>query len=185
MTDSARRLVILSGPSGVGKDTVIDAWIAADPEVERVVAVTTRRPRPNEQNGVDYWFVSKPQFRQMVRDRKFLEHKKVVRNHYATPIEETDRILDQGKIAILKIDVKGARVVMKKRRYAMSVFLMPPDLETLRHRLENATTGKRDNVELRLAEAIKEIKIARKYQYRIVNENVDDVVATLRELTAK
>jgi guanylate kinase len=179
------RLVILSGPSGVGKDTVIDAWIKADPGVERVVAYTTRRPRETEKNGVDYWFVSKPEFRKMVRDRKFLEHKKVHKNHYATPAEHTDRILAEGRIAVLKIDVQGAGVVMKKRRDAMSVFLLPPDFDTLRERLENPTTGKRDDIPLRLEVAAKEIAMSKKYKVRIVNDKVDDVVAQLRELTTR
>jgi len=177
------RLVILSGPSGVGKDTVIDEWKKLDPDVERVVAYTTRPPRVKEIDGLDYHFVSVEEFQRMVEANEFLEHKQVVDNFYATPVRHTNAILAQGKIAILKIDVQGALEVMPKRPEALTVFLLPPNKDSLRERLEGRATDKPEAIARRLAEAENELALADRYEYQIVNENVDTVVARLRELT--
>ena len=115
------RLVILSGPSGVGKDTVINAWHARDPRVERVVAYTTRPARPGETDGLDYHFVSVDTFMELAADGAFLEYKEVHGNHYATPLRDMEAMLSAGKIAILKIDVQGALTAMELRPDAMSV----------------------------------------------------------------
>ena len=177
------RLVILSGPSGVGKDTVIDLWHRADPSVQRVVAYATRVPRPGEVDNVDYHFVSVNEFKRMAEAGEFLEHKKVVVNYYATPVCDTDKLLADGRIAVLKIDVQGALEVMDKRPEAMSVFLLPPYPEALRERLEARATDSPDVVARRLEEAAKEMAFADRYQHRIVNRNVEEVVARLQELT--
>lgn len=177
------RLVILSGPSGVGKDTVIDAWKAQDPDVERVVAYTTREPRTGEVNGIDYWFVSRPEFLRMADACEFLECKEVVGNFYATPIRHLERILLQGRIAILKIDVQGALEVMQKRPSSLTVFLLPPTKEALRERLEGRGTDSAEVIAKRIAAAESELAQATHYQHQIVNHNVFDVVTELVELT--
>lgn len=178
------KLVILSGPSGVGKDTVIDAWKQADPRVERVVAYTTRAPRPGEVDRVDYCFVSEPTFLEMAEKGAFLEHKCVFGNYYATPAAEPDRIQQLGGVAILKIDVQGALAVMPLRPHAISVFLLPPSDEVLRQRIEGRRSDAPEVIERRLQEAKNEIAQSEHYQHRLVNERVEDVVAKLRELTA-
>lgn len=182
---SIGRLVILSGPSGVGKDTVIDAWMAKDPHVERVIAYTTREPRRGEVNGVDYWFVSRPEFLRMVGAGEFLEHKEVVGNFYATPVRHAERILMEDRIAVLKIDVQGALEVMKKRPNCITVFLLPPTKEALRERLLNRGTDSPEVITKRILAAVLELAEATKYQHQIVNRNVADVVAQLMELTTR
>lgn len=179
------RLVILSGPSGVGKDTVIDAWREADPDVERVVAYATRQPREGEVDGVDYRFVSVPDFQRMAEAGEFLEHKRVFENYYATPVSDPDRIVSEGRIAILKIDVQGARAVMPLRPEAITVFLLPPSEEVLRERIEGRKKDTPEVIARRLEEAKNEIAQAPHYQHQIVNENVDEVVRRLKELTGK
>lgn len=178
------RLVILSGPSGVGKDTVIDAWQLVNPDIERVVAYTTRDPRPGEVDGVAYWFVSRPEFLRMADANEFIEHKEVAGNFYATPARHTDRILSEGRIAILKIDVQGALEVMEKRPDSLSVFLLPPSGTTLRERLETRGTDSPETIARRLMLAETELAQADRYGYRIVNRDVSEVVARLQELTS-
>jgi len=179
------RLVILSGPSGVGKDTVIDAWRNADASVERVVAYATRAPRSGEVDGVDYRFVPVDQFQQMAAAGEFLEHKRVFENYYATPARDPDRIVSEGRIAVLKIDVQGALAVMPLRPEAITVFLLPPSEEVLKSRIEGRRTDAPEVIFRRLNEAKNEIAQAHNYQFQIVNENVDEVVAKLKELTSE
>ena len=179
------RLVILSGPSGVGKDTVIDAWRLADPSVERVVACTTRAPRVNEVDGVDYHFLSVEQFEAMAKAGGFLEYKRVFDNYYGTPAKTPEEIIERGGIAILKIDVQGARAVMPMRPDAITVFILPPSEEVLRERIEGRKTDSPEAITKRLQEAKNEITQAKAYQYQIVNEDIDTVVRQLRALTAR
>lgn len=177
------RLIILSGPSGVGKDTVIDAWRERDARVQRVVAYTTRTPREGEVSGVDYHFVTPEAFHQKAESGEFLEFKEVHGNHYATPLKDTEELLAQGKLAILKIDVKGALDVIPLRPDALTVFLLPPDFAELQRRIE--VRGKDDPaaVTRRLATAAFEMSQAPKYQHQIVNDLVDRVVEELSGLT--
>jgi guanylate kinase len=177
------RLVILSGPSGVGKDTVIDAWKARDPRVERVIAYTTRAPRTGEQDGVDYHFVSVDQFLECANAGEFLEAKEVHGHHYATPLKDMNALLEAGKIAVLKIDVQGALTAMALRPDAISVFLLPPDGPELVRRLRERGTDDNATILKRLENASGEIALSERYQNRIVNDSVDAVVAKLTELT--
>jgi len=176
--------VILSGPSGVGKDTVIDAWAVKDPRVERVVAYTTRSPRPGEVHGRDYHFVPVDRFMEHAAAFDFLEYKEVHGNHYATPLSDLERLLDEGKIAVLKIDVQGALTVMGLRSDATSVFLMPPDVEELERRIRGRGTDDPEAIAKRLKNAQDEIAAAMRYDHQIVNDEVLNVVERLRVITS-
>jgi guanylate kinase len=176
------KLVILSGPSGVGKDTVIDRWKKANDLVERVVAYTTRDPRPGEVADVDYHFVSREEFLGMADRGEFLEFKEVYGNFYATPLLDMERMLDEGKIAILKIDVQGALTAMNLRDDAITVFLMPPDAEELVRRIRDRATEHGDVLERRIENAKAEIALADHYRYHVVNDDVDRAVGTLEEI---
>ena len=177
------QIVILSGPSGVGKDTVIDEWRKADPRVERIVAFTTRDMRPNEKNGVDYWFVSTDEFMRMAGAGEFLEFKPVVGGKYATPLEPLERALSNGKIAILKIDVQGAKDVMELRPEAVSVFILPPSMEELESRLTKRGTETAEQIAKRMDTARREVAESPNYHYRFINDQVENVVQKLKELT--
>ena len=176
------RIVILSGPSGAGKDTVIDAWRLADPRVTRVVAYTTRDPRPGEVDGVDYHFVSVKVFQDMAKDGAFLEWKEVHGNYYATPLRDMEALLAEGKVAVLKIDVQGASAVMSLRPDAISVFLMPPDMDELERRIRGRGTESEEAIAKRLSNARAEMSRSDLYQHRIVNLTVASAVRALQEL---
>jgi guanylate kinase len=175
------RLVIVSGPSGVGKDTVIEAWKRRDPKVERVVACCTRPHRPGEREGVDYRFVSVKVFHQMAEEGEFLEHKLVHGNWYATPVATVDRLLAEGKTAVLKIDVQGALAVMERRPDAVSVFILPPSEEELERRIRSRGHDSEETVRLRLQNARDEMALADRYHHRIVNDDVERCVDRLVE----
>jgi guanylate kinase len=176
------RLVIVSGPSGVGKDTVIDAWSAADPRVKRVVACTTRAARPGEVDGADYHFVSVCDFRRMAEDGAFLEWKQVHSNFYATPLAQVRQLLEDGRVAVLKIDVQGALTVMEKRPDAVAVFILAPSDEELERRIRGRGTEEEPVILARLAAAKDEIAHAPHYHYQVVNDDLDAVVRFLQGL---
>jgi len=169
-------LVIISGPSGVGKDTIIDEMHrrerAAGRENERhyLVTVTTRAPRDGEVDGVDYHFVDREEFIRMWRDRGFLEANEVHGNFYGSPRDPVRRALIAGKDVILKIDVQGAQVVKEQVTEALLIFIIPPSLETLFHRLRSRATETADELEVRQRDAAVELARQDDYDHVVVNE---------------
>jgi len=177
------RLVILSGPSGVGKDTVLNAWQVRNPRVRRVVAATTRAPRPGEIDGQDYHFLTREAFLNKANCNEMLEFKEVFGNLYGTPVEGMERLLAEGKVAILKIDVQGALDAMAKRPDAVSVFLLPPSKADLEARLRTRSTDDPRDIELRLQTAHAEIAIGMShYAHHVVNADVDRAVDELEAI---
>lgn len=172
-------LLILSGPSGVGKDTLIDAWKAVDPTVTRVVACTTRDPRPGETHGDDYHFLTPEEFQTRIAQNRFLEYKEVHGRYYGTPLDQVENLLDQGQTAILKIDVQGALEVMEKRPDAVSVFILPPSMGELERRLRARQSETPEQIERRLQTAIAELQEAPRYQHQIKNDDLDQAVKEL------
>lgn len=182
------KLVIFSGPSGVGKDSLLEKWIQKNPRVRRVVACTTRAPRAGEVDGVDYHFVSSAEFDRMAAAGEFLEHKIVHGFGYATPLANMNQMIADGLITILKIDVQGALEVMDKRRDVISIFIMPPSLEELERRIRDRRTDSDAQIALRLTNAHDELAVADRYQFRVVNDDlsraVDELETIMREATA-
>ena len=168
----------------MGKDTVINAWRAKNPRVERVVAYTTRSPREGEVAGADYHFVPVESFQQLATDGAFLEHKEVHSNFYATPLLDMERMLADGKIAILKIDVQGALTAMSLRPDAITVFLLPPSWDELERRIRDRGTDDAATIEKRLRNATEELGLASRYQHQVTNDDLDNVVARLEEIVA-
>ena len=165
-------LVIISGPSGVGKDTIIDALQRRqhDPEYHYVVTSTTRAPRPGEVDGVDYRFLTREAFLRMRADRGFLEANEVHGNWYGSPRDQVREALSSGRHAILKIDVQGAQVVKEQVSEALLIFIVPPTLETLFSRLRARATESVDELELRQRNAAIELARQDDYDYVVVNE---------------
>jgi guanylate kinase len=176
------RLVILSGPSGVGKDSVLDLWKSVDSNVVRVVAYCTRTPRPAEVDGVDYHFVTRADFMAKAEAGDFLEYKEVHGNYYATPLRDTEALLAAGRIAVLKIDVQGALTVMELRDDALSIFLLPPSFEELERRIRTRGTDDEATIQKRLRNAREEIDLADRYHHRVVNDDLARAVSEIQEL---
>jgi guanylate kinase len=169
-------LVIISGPSGVGKDTIIDALRRHERETGRegdrhyVVTVTTRVPRAGEVDGVDYHFVSREEFLRIRDARGFLEANEVHGNWYGSPRDQVRAALASGKDAILKIDVQGAQIVKEQVTQALLIFVLPPSLETLFQRLRARATETADELELRQRNAALELARQGDYDQFVVNE---------------
>lgn len=178
------KLVIFSGPSGVGKDTLLNAWTAANPRVQRVVAYTTRAPRAGEVDGVDYNFVSVPEFLDKAERGCFLEYKEVHGNHYATPLVDMDNMLEAGLIAVLKIDVQGAMTALDLRPDAISIFVLPPSWDELERRIRERALDSDKDILVRLLNAREEMELAGKYRFAVINEDIDRAVAELEAIVA-
>jgi len=169
-------LVIISGPSGVGKDTIIDEMRRREraegrqDERHYLVTVTTRTPRDGEVDGVDYHFVDRDEFIDMWRNRGFLEANEVHGNFYGSPREPVRQALTAGKDVILKIDVQGAQVVKEQVTEALLIFIIPPSLETLFHRLRSRATETADELEVRQRDAAVELARQDDYDHVVVNE---------------
>ena len=176
------RIIILSGPSGVGKDTVLDLWIAQNPLIRRVVAYTTRQPREGEVDGVDYNFVTRERFQEMAENGEFLEFKMVYGNGYATPISGLNQLLASGKHAVLKIDVQGALEAMEKRPEALTIFLHPPSLEELERRIRARGTESEEAVTRRMEEARAELDVSDRYKYQVTNHTIEETLSHLKEI---
>jgi guanylate kinase len=185
-------LVIISGPSGVGKDTIIDEMHrrerAEGREDERhyLVTVTTRAPRDGEVDGVDYHFVDRDEFIRMWRDRGFLEANEVHGNFYGSPRDPVRQALLAGKDVILKIDVQGAQVVKEQVTEALLIFIIPPSLETLFDRLRSRATETADELEVRQRDAAIEPARRKDYDHIVTNETgqVERTAAEIEEIIA-
>jgi guanylate kinase len=182
-------LVIISGPSGVGKDTIIDALrklerdTGRDDERRYVVTVTTRERRPGEVDGVDYHFVSREEFLRIRDARGFLEANEVHGNWYGSPRDQVRAAVTIGKDAILKIDVQGAQVVKQQVSQALLIFVTPPTLETLFQRLRTRATETADELELRQRNAALELARQGDYDHVVTNET-GQVEQTARAIDA-
>ena len=186
-------LAILSGPSGVGKDTIIDVMRRHEAEAGRsgerhyVVTVTTRAPREGEIDGVDYHFVSRETFLRIRADRGFLEANEVHGNWYGSPRDQVRDALAAGKDVVLKIDVQGAQVVKEQVSEALLIFVIPPTLETLFSRLRARATETADELELRQRNAAIELARQDDYDHVVVNETgqVERTAERIEEIIAQ
>ena len=168
-------LIILSGPSGVGKGTVREYIVNTHKiDITFSISMTTRKPRQGETNGVEYYFVSQEEFDEHIRNGDFLEHASFVGNSYGTPKQAVEDLRNQGKNVFLEIEVNGATQVLNavKDEGVVSFFLMPPSIQTLKNRIEGRKTEAKEIIEARVNKGISEIQEADKYDYVIVNDKV-------------
>ncbi|MCR4594299.1 MAG: guanylate kinase [Clostridiales bacterium] len=186
MGNNQGMLLLFSGPSGVGKDTVLELIHEKNKELQRSVSLTTREQRQNEIDGVDYHFVSYDRFMELVNTGKVLEFAQYGQNLYGTPKEPVDKWLDEGKTVILKIEVQGAAKIREIYPDAISIFLMPPSMEELESRIRNRGTENEDGIMERLSIARKEIKHCVDYDFIVVNDDsnkaCDDVLDIIKVL---
>jgi guanylate kinase len=183
-------LIVLSGPSGVGKGTVRRALFQMpNHDLVYSVSMTTRPPRQGEIDGVDYYFVDKETFLKRIKENKFLEWAEFVGNYYGTPRDKVEEQLDHGKEVVLEIEVEGALQVRKQMKDAVFIFLVPPGKKALYERLNNRGTDPIEMVEKRMKKAEAEFLLAHKYDYIVVNDEVnnaaDRIMAIIRAEHAK
>ena len=174
-------LIVYSGPSGVGKGTLLLPYLQAHPEAALSVSMTTRSPRPGERDGVEYYFVSKQRFDEEIGQGGLLEYAQYSGNYYGTPRRMVEEKIAQGKDVFLEIEVQGAMKIKQTFPEAVFIFVMPPSWEVLKKRLTGRGTEPPEVVERRLAAAQDEIHMAEKYDYIIVN---DDLEAAGKKLEA-
>jgi len=179
-----RQLFVLSGPSGVGKNTVADRLCRRGRAV-RAVTATTRRPKPGEVNGRDYWFVTEEQFADWVGQGRLLEHTRYVGNCYGTPIESVNRAAECGLPVLLTIDVDGGIQIKEKWPEVTLIFLEPPSEEVLRERLRRRGRDDEETIARRIRRAREEMAYAERYDYRIVNGDLEQAVAETEQLMAR
>lgn len=183
-------LIVISGPSGVGKGTVRKALFDMPKHnLTYSVSMTTRKMRPGEQDGVDYWFVSKDEFERKIEEGKLLEYAEFVGNYYGTPLDKVNAQLDEGKEVVLEIEVNGALQVKQKMPDCVSIFIVPPGKEALYERLMKRGTESEEIIKERIEKANREFKKAYLYDYIVVNDEVnnaaDRIMAIIRAEHAK
>ena len=175
-------LIILSGFSGVGKGTVVRRLLSDYDNYALSISATTRKPREGEEDGVSYFFKSKEEFEQMIKEDSFIEHARYVENYYGTPKAYVQEQLDAGKDVILEIEIQGALKVKEKYPDALMLFLVPPDAQTLKERLVGRGTETADVIHDRLERAAQEAQEMGSYEYIIVNDDLDTCVKQVHEL---
>lgn len=176
-------LIILSGPSGAGKGTVLKEVFDEIESLRYSVSVTTRKPREGEKEGESYFFKSLEEFEDMIERDEFLEYQPVFGNYYGTPKEYVERLRTAGYDVVLEIDVKGAMSVKERVSDAVLIFLTPESKEILRSRLINRKTESAAELEKRVGESIRELETVEKYEYVVVNDTIercaDDIIAII------
>ncbi len=175
MSDKKGMLIVVSAPSGCGKGTIL-AEILKDNNYYYSVSATTRSAREGEQDGVNYFFLSKEEFEEKIQNGDMLEWARYCDNYYGTMRSQVYKMLDEGKDVILEIEVQGAMNIRKSCPEAVLIFILPPSLQTLRHRLEKRGTEDEATINKRVGEAAGEIAYADKYDYLIVNAALEDAI---------
>ena len=180
-------LLVFSGPSGVGKDTLIDKILDIEPRTRKVTTVTTRPPRPGESEGIDYQFVSPERFRELIAEGALLEHALVYDNWYGVPRADVDNLLADGWDVILRTDIQGVTSIKRLAPHAVTIFVSPEDMTRLEARIRRRGATETDDLALRLETARNEMAAAPTFDYIVVNpENaLDSAVESVRRILEK
>ena len=176
-------LIVLSGPSGVGKGTVRAAIFSkGEQKFVYSISATTRQPRTGETDGVDYFFKTREEFEQMIQNKQLLEYAEYVGNYYGTPLEYVENTLATGKDVFLEIDVQGAIQVRELMPEGVFIFLTPPDLNELESRIVNRGTDSDEVIAKRMKTAREELELLKYYDYSVVNDTVDNAVQKIEAI---
>lgn len=173
------KLIVISGPSGAGKSTVLFKAIEGRKDVVFSTSVTTRKARPGEEDGREYFFIERERFEQMIANNELLEHAVYVNNYYGTPRSYVENKMDEGYHVVLDIEVQGARQVNAKMPEAIKIFIIPPSMEVLAQQLRGRGTDSEQAITGRLQRARQEYAEANFYDYIIVNDDVEKAAAEL------
>lgn len=182
MTSKKGLLVILSAPSGCGKDTVFKELKEIRQDVVESISATTRKPRDGEIDGVNYYFKSESDFQLMIANDLLLEYARYNNCYYGTPVAGVEKAIDEGKICFLIIDIQGAQSILSLRPDAISIFLLPPSLEELENRLVNRSTNDSEDVKRRMEIAKRELEMAHLYKYSVVNDDLNECVENINQI---
>lgn len=176
------RLLVVSGPSGAGKGSISKRIVAEVDDLIYSISMTTRAPRPDEIDGKNYYFVSHEQFEKTIEENGFLEYAKVYGEYYGTPRSKVMQYLEEGKDVVLEIDIQGAMNIRKSYPKGVLIFILPPSMAELRKRITGRGSETKSDIELRLGEALKEIAYIDKYDYCVVNGDLDEAVSRVKAI---
>ncbi len=175
-------LFIFSGPSGIGKDTVLKEVLNSSDDIKLSISSVTRDMRVGEVEGEKYHFISREEFEELINNDALLEHNEYLGNFYGTPREPVLKWMEEGYNVILEIDVNGAFKVKKKMPEAIMIFMLPTSFDVLRHRLEKRGTETEEVIEKRVKQAAREIKFAKEYDYIFFNDDLETAVNDLKSI---
>ena len=175
-------LIVFSGPSGSGKGTVLGEYFKSHPEAAFSVSATTRKPRPGEIDGTSYQFVSRERFEEMIREGEVLEYTQYNGNYYGSPAGPIRKELEAGRDVVLEIEVDGAMQVRERFPEALLIFVLPPSFGELERRLTGRGTETPEEIAGRLAAARRELRQAHRYDYLLINDQVEEAAARLGEI---
>ena len=171
-----KKLIIITGPSGVGKGTVVKELLDRNKDIWLSISATTRNPRVGENDGLNYYFISEERFKDMIDKKEFLEWAQFAGNYYGTPISTVNEKIEKGFIVLLEIEVEGAKQIKEKFPEALSIFLLPPSKAELEKRIRNRGTEKEEAIDKRLSRADYEIASSDEFDFVLTNHDVDETV---------
>lgn len=175
-------LLVISGPSGCGKGTVSKELLDRNEDIVFSISATTRKKRPTEEDGINYFFLEEEDFKQKVEEDEFLEYAFVHNNYYGTPRDFAIEQIDNGEIVLLEIDVQGALQVKKNYKNVVFVFLLPPTMDELKSRIIKRATESDEDIERRFKNAFKELDFVGEYDYFVVNDKLEDAVLDIEHI---
>ena len=171
-----KKLIIITGPSGVGKGTVVKELLDRNKDIWLSISATTRNPRVGEKDGLNYYFISEERFKDMIDKKEFLEWAQFAGNYYGTPLSTVNEKIEKGFIVLLEIEVEGAKQIKEKFPEALSIFLLPPSKAELEKRIRNRGTEKEEAIDRRLSRADYEIASSDEFDFVLTNHDVDETV---------
>ena len=171
-----KKLIIITGPSGVGKGTVVKELLDRNKDIWLSISATTRNPRMGEKDGENYYFISDERFKDMIDKKEFLEWAQFAGNYYGTPLSTVNEKIEKGFVVLLEIEVDGAIQIKEKFPEALSIFLLPPSKEELEKRIRNRGTEKEEAIDRRLSSANYEIASSDEFDFVLTNHDVDETV---------
>ena len=177
-----KKLIIITGPSGVGKGTVVKEILDKEKNIWLSISATTREPREGEKEGENYYFLNQEKFKKMIEKNLFLEWAQFAGNYYGTPFSSVNEKIEKGFTVLLEIEVEGAKQIKEKFPKSVSIFLLPPSKEELERRIRSRGTEKEEAIKKRLSRANYEISASNQFDFELTNYNVDETVNRIIKL---
>jgi len=177
-----KKLIILTGPSGVGKGTVVKEILDKDKKIWLSISATTRQPREGEKEGENYYFLNQEKFKEMIEQNLFLEWAQFAGNYYGTPLSSVNEKIKKGISVLLEIEVEGAKQIKQKFPNSLSIFLLPPDFSELEKRIRKRGTEKEEAILKRLSRANYEISASNQFDFALTNHNVNETAKRIIKL---